>query len=401
MTLIKSTRIPRHLIESPGQLKSNRVFHEPSLILPNGKKVHEVQREGLDLDAYCQEQFGRPSTVVLEELKEELVERLDSAVEMLAIWMPAIKIGAPLESMLCELEIEMTSVAKQGGLDAQLQLGMLYCSVGRFFGHSEEEGVSWLLKAYGRNHTDAAAELGVYNLRQGSYQAAIKYFRTGDKRGCAFSRFKLAEFYRDGSASLEQNLSKAFGLFKRAAEQGHPLATVQMVEMYLADDCAYRLPAAPAELLQEAVADGSKEAMYVLADMYEYADHAPKNLPAALDLYQQAAYAGLPVAQLKMGKILETGEWGELLVEQSLDDAIDWYNQAARNSENPEVQKQAHIALVLIHNRLHDYAQVCIHVKEAAELGSVEAQKMLPSAMAMVTLASGHSSQHGSQREGV
>ncbi|MFJ5240050.1 tetratricopeptide repeat protein [Pseudomonas neuropathica] len=379
-----SFRTPRYTVESPRKFKINRTFTESSLVLPDGRKVHQIKQEKLNLDLYCREHFGASADDVLEARKAELTSRLEAAVDAAKPFMHFNNGGIPVPSALVELEKTLLDVACEGSSDAKIQLGLLYCGSGQHFGHSQEEGLSWLLKAYKQNHSDAPAELGVYYLRQQDWGEAIKYLRSGDKQGCPLSRYKLAEVYMEGVPQAPQSISKAFSLFKRSSEGGYPLATVRMVALHLYHEIPTELTATPVELLREAVNDGCKEAMFLLADLHRSGDGAPNDLQEAVRLYYMAACLGYPDAQLWMGHIMNVGERKGFPVKSDLEESLLWYAAATHISGSSEVRGQAYFCLGYHSANAGRHHAAYAQFQKAAELGYPEAPKALALAKAWI-----------------
>ncbi|MGU2064693.1 tetratricopeptide repeat protein [Pseudomonas aeruginosa] len=396
-----SFRSPRYITESPRQFAVNRAFLDSSLVLPDGRKVHQVTAEKADLEAYCREHFGASASEILEERKAVLTARLESALEAAAPFMPFNNGGVPVPKVLEGLEATLLGIAKEGSADAKLQLGLLYCSSGQHFGHREEEGLSWLLSAYKQNHTDAPAELGTFFIRRENWPEALKYLRKGDKQGCPLSRFNLARLYLHGVPGVPQSVTKAFGLFKRASEGGYPLATVAMVALHIDGNVPAPLTSTIVELLGEAVKDGCKEAMFLLAELHELGEHAPLNLLAALELYQLSASLGFPDSQLKMGHIMNLGRRKGFPVEHDAVEARRWYTLAAGNLRNPEVQGKAHFCLGYSLAVAGDHQSAVAHFKMAAELGSEEGQKALSQALEWMAVMGVQGKQHDNDQEGI
>lgn len=377
-----SFRQPRYTFEPPRKYKINRTFTESSLVLPDGRKVHQIKQEKHDLDLYCREHFNASAAEVLAARKAELTAQLEAAVSTAAPFMPFNNGGVSVPSVLLDLEKTLLDIAREGSSDAKMQLGLLYCGSGQHFGHSQEEGLSWLLKAFKQNHSDAPAELGVYYLRKQDWAEAIKYLRYGDKQGCPLSRYKLAEVYMEGVPQAPQSVSKAFSLFKRSSEGGYPLATVRMVALHLYHEIPTELTATPVELLGEAVKDGCKEAMFLLADLHRLGDDAPKDLHEALRLYYLAACLGYPNAQLWMGHIMNLGDRKGFPVKSDLEESLRWYTAATHTSGSSEVRGQAYFCLGYHLANAGNHLGAYAHFKRAAELGNPEAPHALALAKA-------------------
>lgn len=376
MTNTSSSRTARWLLENSTQHSQNRIFDKDFLLLPDGQRVKDLQLSDTDVDGYCLQRFGISFAELVNSARVEFERGTDSAVELLGRVMSAIRFGEPpilYEDVLVGIERDLLSYALQDYSDAKMQLGLLYCSMGKYFGHSEDEGLSWLHKAFKSGHSDAPSELGTCYLRREKWDKAASYLRKGDRQKCARCAFRLAEMHHQGAGSIKRDLQKAFKLYGQASMRGYPEATVEMVELFLTDPCAFKLPATPDELLRESIADGHPKAMYWLADMFEYGLHLPVNFREALALYEQAANLGLAAAQLKMGNIYDETHRGDFPVQQNEALAVHWYGLAANNPEISEVRKRAHEALGDIAMRAQRFEQAGRCYLNAVELGSVTA----------------------------
>ncbi|HGA2317300.1 sel1 repeat family protein [Pseudomonas putida] len=379
MTEQPSPRIARWLREQQAQIEQNRTFKSDYLLLPDGHTVGELRHAGTDVNVYCQEHFETSLDQLIANARQHFEIVTDAAAYLMGGIMRAIKLGEPAflhEEGLLKVERDLLSCAQQDYADAKMQLGLLYCSAGKYFGHTEEEGLTWMLRAFNSNHSDAPSEIGNYYLRRENWEKAAKFLRKGDMRKCAMSAFRLAQMYHQGAGSIKQDVKKAFKLYGQASMRGYPEATVEMVELFLTDPETFPLRATPEELLREAIADGYPRAMFWLADMFENGQHAEQDLNEAVKLYQQAAEMGLAAAELKMGNIHDESHRDVFTAYKDAEQALHWYERAANNPENDEVRKRAFLALGDIGMKAEQYelAQRCF--LNAVRFGSAMGQRL-------------------------
>lgn len=383
MTKTPSSRSARWLRESAAQHSQNRQFDRDFLLLPDGQRVKDLRLAGTDVEIYCLERFDSSLTDLVESARRAFERGTDSAVELLGRVMGAIKLGEPgfiHKDHLLSIEHDLLTYAQQDYADAKMQLGLLYCSMGKHFGHSEKEGLPWMQKAFNSKHSDAPSELATYYLRRGQWDKAASYLRKGDRQKCAQCAFRLAQMHHQGVGSIERNLQKAFKLYSQASRRGYPEATVEMVELFLTDPDAFRLPGAPEELLREAIADGLPKAMFWLADMFENGLHVPVDLNESAALYKQAADLGLAGAQLKMGNIYDKSHSDAFAPHKDLELAVHWYQLAANNRENTEARKRACLALGDIGMTVGRYEQARLYYQTAVHFGSATADRLAATA---------------------
>ncbi|ELA7005879.1 sel1 repeat family protein [Vibrio parahaemolyticus] len=371
-------KAPRYLKETANQLKRNGKVTFSSIILPNGLKLHQAKKDNPDFASYCHKQFGKNE----EQLLLELTSNLNNQLDLMLIKLHQLVIQKDqgfrrdFKSELEAIESVMADIAKQGLLDAQVQLGLLYFMWGTEFGRSEYDGLSWMKKAFKSGHSDAPYELGVYHLRHSQFHEALKCFKVGDKQGCAFSRFHLARMYENGAeTAVPKNLQKAFGLYKRASGGGHPKATVNMVKMVISNEYAGKLPAEPKALLEEAIKDGDSEAQFLLGYLYEEGITVPKSLRTAIDFFKCSAEKGCDFGQLHYGYILEKGK-EKYPVEANINEAIFWYEKAS-TSKTPQIQKDANFNLGNCYLKLKNLVKAHFHFQQACSLGDEDAREMM------------------------
>lgn len=379
MTKTSSSRTARWLQESTAQHSQNRLFDREFLLLPNGQRVRDLRLAGTDVETYCLEQFESSLDDLVESARHTFESGTDNAVELLGRVFYAIKLGEPAlihKDHLLSIEHDLLSYAQQDYADAKMQLGLLYCSMGEHFGHSEEEGLVWLQKAFNSKHSDAPSELGNYYLRRGHWDKAASYLRKGDRQKCARCAFRLAQMYHQGAGSIKRNLQKAFKLYSQASMRGYPEATVEMVELFLTDPVTFQLQGSPEDLLREAIEDGLPMAMFWLADMFENGLHVRADFNESIALYKQAADLGLALAQLKMGNIYDSRHQDAFSTHKDLELATHWYWLAANNRENTEVRKRAYLALGDIGMATGRYEQARLYYQNAIHFGSVTAGRL-------------------------
>ncbi|MEJ3630030.1 hypothetical protein [Vibrio vulnificus] len=368
--MFSHNKAPRYLKETTNQLKRNSKVTFSSIVLPNGLKLHQAKKENPDFADYCQKQFGKDE----EQLLSELTSNLNDQLNVMLIKLHQLEsqkaqgFRKDFKRELEDIESVMLDIAKQGLLDAQVQLGLLYFMWGTEFGRSENDGLSWMTKAFRSGHSDAAYELGVFHLRHSQFHEALKCFRAGDKKGCAFSRFHLARMYENGAETVvPKNLHKAFGLYKRASSSGHPKATVNMVKMVISNEYAGELPASPKDLLEEAIKDGDSEALFLLGYLYEEGITVHKSLITAIDFFKRSAEKGCDFGQLHYGYILEKGK-ERYPIESSINEAIFWYEKASY-SKRPQIQKDANGNLGNCYLKLQNLVKAHFHYQKACALG--------------------------------
>ena len=91
---------------------------------------------------------------------------------------------------------------------------------------------------------------------------------------------------------MEKSLTEATAWFRRAAEQGHRDAQVNLATQYYLGRGASRDYAEAAQWYREAANGGDVGAQYILASMYKAGLGVPQDLRIALYWYSHAARQG-------------------------------------------------------------------------------------------------------------
>ena len=99
----------------------------------------------------------------------------------------------------------------------------------------------------------------------------------------------------------------------------------------------------------------------------------PKDEAAALVLLQDAAAAGVPSAQVNLGKMLENGG----ATQRNLPAAISWYEKAADQGSIDARLRLMDLYYFGTESMAPDFAKALPHVKAAAAAGNATAQNLL------------------------
>ena len=188
-----------------------------------------------------------------------------------------------------------TQLAEKGLPQAQNSLGWCYengiISIFTITDYRDyEQARTWYEKAAAQNYSPAIFNLGNMALKgegvEESPRQAADYFGRAAELGYANAALNLAELYEQGSVSLSSE--DALTWYRKAAELGN------------------------------------SDALLRLASFYEAGIILPKSLEQAIALYRQAALAGHPVAQFKLGTLIRDGKTTDS------HDAMYWFTKAAQ-----------------------------------------------------------------------
>ncbi len=159
-----------------------------------------------------------------------------------------------------------------------------------------------------RGYVSALNDLAVLDEMDGRTADALDLFRRGAQQGHPLAMYNLALHYRDGVGLLRDD-GQASEWFARAAGAGLVSAMVEYGRML--DRGSGQPDSKPnrrraIEWLQRAADTGSLRAMYYLGRIYDHGQG--RDLLLALLWYGRAAEAGYSDAQVRVAQIVEKGE---------------------------------------------------------------------------------------------
>jgi TPR repeat protein len=169
------------------------------------------------------------------------------------------------------------------------------------------------------------------------------------------------------SAYQKGDYPTAFALFKRSAEQGDPLAQVNLGVMYHNGQGVPKNYREAARWYRKAAEQGNATAQLNLGIMYDNGHGVKQDHVEAGRWYRRSAEQGNAAAQASLGVLYENG-WG---IEQNHAEALRWFRKAA-------VQGDAHgqAGLGLLYDAGHavpqDYGEAVKWLRIAAEQGDAD-----------------------------
>lgn len=137
----------------------------------------------------------------------------------------------------------------------------------------------------------------------------------------------LAAAYETGEW-VAKDQTKAFELFKRAAERGHPEAQ-RRVGLYLLRGLGgiASNPDQGIAWIERSARKGHAASQYTLGYLYETGEGVARDATQALKWYQRAAEAGFAEAQYSLGLLYA---WGDG-VKRNLETALTWLAKSGLN----------------------------------------------------------------------
>lgn len=191
----------------------------------------------------------------------------------------------------------LTQSAESGDPKAQFELGRAY-EDGKGVPQDDSRAVEWFRKSAEQGNAQAQNSLGVM-FAQGrgvtrDREEAVRWYRKAAKQGQPDAIYNIAISYYNGEGQ-EQNISMACTWMMLAQHQGGAQAGEALKH------------------IEEEMNNRFDRCKYDLAGMFEKGEEVPRDLPAALGLYTEAAqakkkdiFAGN--AQLKLCQIYASGE---------------------------------------------------------------------------------------------
>ena len=173
----------------------------------------------------------------------------------------------------------------------------------------------------------AMFELGRYydlNKVNKNYEEAVKWYEKAAEQGYPMAQVNLGLMYDDGRG-VEQNYEKALELYRKAAEQGHITAQNIIGNMYENGRGVEQNYEEAAKWYRKAAEQGNSAAQNNLGLMYYYGKGVEEDDKKALEWYRKAAEQGNTAAQNNIGLMYENG-YG---VEQNYEEAVKWYRKTA------------------------------------------------------------------------
>lgn len=204
---------------------------------------------------------------------------------------------------------------------AQYLLGECY-SNGEGVPESTEKAEELFLKAAKGENPFAASALGcLYRFSYKNIPQAIQWYKkAGDYRD-------IAEIYRYGE-NTEQDRTKAYEYFKKAAEQGDEISQYDVGRCYEYGDGVEKNEFEAVKWYRKAAEQGYIEAQYALGLCYDYGMEV-EDRTEAVKWYRKAAEQGNAEAQFSLGQCYFYGNG----VNKNKFEAVEWYQKAAEQGE--------------------------------------------------------------------
>jgi TPR repeat protein len=193
---------------------------------------------------------------------------------------------------------ELFMAAAEAGNDGAEHMLMRLFSENRLYAHDlAGETLKWTRKAAEKGVMQAQVALAdIYAEKQGNFKAAVEWYRKAAAQGHPDAYYKLAKILETGGENVQANAGESVRLFRIAASEYDVYAQ-----------------------------QGSADAQYTLAGMYQQGMGVKKNIAMALKWWEKSALQGHALAQLSLGQLYARGEG----VDRDTLQAKYWLNLAA------------------------------------------------------------------------
>lgn len=232
---------------------------------------------------------------------------------------------------------------------------------------SDVMAFSWYRKAADKGNAEAMLWLGIYyeiggtDINQDANQALYWYKRAANEGNDAIAMYRAASLYED-----YENYSVAIEWYKKAIDtyedDDYDDAMLGLGRSYR----AINNYSEAMKWLKKAANIGNAGAMNCIGLMYDSGEGVPENGNIALNWYQQAANAKMPIAMYNVAFAYERQKKYSL--------AINWYEKALQYLHD---DADVNFRLACCYRQVKAYDNAFEYMETAASLGRVEAMNML------------------------
>ena len=255
-----------------------------------------------------------------------------------AIWLHIYENGCPDgdgETLMRYLR----NLAEHGDAWAQCKIAETYINdtiVGVGIGDlDDQEGIKWYRKAAQGGDSEAQYLLSDFlyhgdHVKQDKEEAFywwMHYIETAEFLD--YSDLKMIGFPYMYGGGKQWTTKEAFGLFKKYAEQGDPVAQHCLGFFYLDGQCVRKNHDTAVKWLTKAAEQGHEEAQFKLGELYYQGVKVEQNKEEAFKWYRKSAEQGRALSQYMLGEFYTKGEG----VAQNDQEAIKWYRKSAKHTD--------------------------------------------------------------------
>ena len=183
-----------------------------------------------------------------------------------------------------------------------------------------------LQSAFQKGDAKAAYVLAKRHFSRKEIAQALKWIEVSAGEGYDVAQYEYGSLLEQG-VIVEQDFEKAVRLYRKAAEQNHVNACLNLGVCYINGTGVERNYAEQFRWLKKAIDLGSERAIYNLAICNLDGVGIDQDIAQGIGLMIEAANLGEREAQFSLGSYYEDGRY----VDQDIQQAIHWYQVAAEN----------------------------------------------------------------------
>lgn len=211
-----------------------------------------------------------------------------------------------------------------GELTAYYQLGMIYLE-GQNITRNEIKAFEWFIQAP-VDDANAHYQVAIMYLKgQGTEQSntkALELFKKAAQQNHAAAQLNIGYIY-DGGHGVDQDSSEAFAWFSKSADQGNIAAQNKVGMMYFQGRGVAKDYALAGKWLEKCALSGDPSAQYKLALMYERGQGVNQDNTKAFEWFSKAANQGHAPSQYNLALMYEYGRG----TAPSYAKAVEWFEK--------------------------------------------------------------------------
>lgn len=241
-----------------------------------------------------------------------------------------------------------------------------------------DEALAFYTQAAEANHAEAARELGILLIRQGSFEAAEQRLLIAAEANDAAAQLILSDMYRLG-LGVEQNDDVSSMWLERAANAGDHSAQRSLAVNYWSGIGAPRDRETSVSMLRSAADSGNTLAQLDLGWMYYRGIEVPLDYGLAREFFSMAANSGSAEAQYRLATMVMFAQGGrDLGVTENYRQAMELFRTSAEQGYLPAQLELARLYENGVAN-FRDDVEALRWYRAAAERGNAEAAEAVAS----------------------
>ena len=202
-------------------------------------------------------------------------------------------------------------------------------------------------------------------------EEAVKWYEKAAEQGYPMAQVNLGNMYANGEG-VEQDYEEAVKWYRKAAEQGYPVAQYNLGIIYANSKGVEQNYEEAAEWYKKAAEQNYSFAQNNLGTLYRFGNGVKQDFGEAIKWYKKAAEQGSARAQNNLGDMYYNGEG----VKQNYEEAVKWYRKSAEQG-NAAAQNDLGNMYYNGEGVKQNYEEAVKWYKKSAEQGNASAQSNL------------------------